>query len=305
MHKSDAVMKVRVKVPATSANMGPGFDCMGIALSLYNIIDITCSAGETDASLEHNLIYKAMNTVFSECGFNAGKVSIYQSSRIPVTRGLGSSAACIIGGMLGANFIAGKPFDYSEILNMATKLEGHPDNVTPALYGGFCTTAVDGDRVYHTTDKITGDLKFAAIIPDYFVATRNSRGAVPQSFSKEDAVYNISHASMMAAALIGGKTELLKIACRDRLHQQYRQKYIDGMEEIFNTTYECGSLATYLSGSGPTVISVLEGDCSEFMDKMNAYLGENHAGWRCRLLTIDNVGAVVSYTEKKQKNWRF
>ncbi len=305
MHKSDAIMNVRVKVPATSANMGPGFDCLGVALGLYNVIDMRSGEGQTDPSLKNNLIYKAMSVVFFECGYEPGKISVYQNSRIPMTRGLGSSGACIIGGMLGANVIAGKPFDYSEILNMAAKMEGHPDNVAPALYGGFCTAVLDGGRVYCTSNKIVGKIKFAAIIPDYFVATKNSRSAVPKSFTKEDASYNIAHASMLTAALIGGRTELLKTACRDRLHQPYRKKYIDGMEEIFQRSYDFGSLATYLSGSGPTVISMIDDSCMDYMKKMSAYLNENHAGWRCRLLTIDNVGAVVSYSEKKQKNWRF
>lgn len=297
-------MKVRVRVPATSANMGPGFDCLGVALGLYNYIEVA----ETEKGLsvrtankkgyvpenENNLIYRAMKIIFDECGYTPGGISIYQRSSIPMTRGLGSSSACIIGGMLGANVIAGRPFDYGEILNFACAMEGHPDNVTPALYGGFCTSVYEEGKVFHTSVKLDGKIRFAIMVPGYYVQTRRSRNVVPDMFSKEDAVFNISRASMLVSALTTGKTELLKLACQDRLHQQYRKEYIGEMEQIFDAAYSNGALAVYLSGSGPTVMALLDSDYIDFAKKMNSYFKESTEGWSCRVLTIDNVGAVVS-----------
>ncbi|MBP3361362.1 MAG: homoserine kinase [Clostridia bacterium] len=297
-------MIVRIKVPATSANMGPGFDCLGVALGLYNVIETAETGGGLSITAagskgfitgnENNLIYRAMMTVFEECGYTPKGIRIFQRSRIPMTRGLGSSSACIIGGMLGANVIAGRQLSYDRILELACKMEGHPDNVTPALYGGFCTAVREGERVYHTSTKLSGHIKFAVMIPGYYVATKRSRTVVPDSFSKADAVFNISHAAMLVSALTSGKTELLRIACEDRMHQQYRKEYIEGMEDIFRKSYELGACAVYLSGSGPTILSVLDKNYSGFADGMNRFFKESFKDWKCRILTIDNVGSVVS-----------
>ena len=296
---------IKVKVPATSANMGPGFDSLGVALALYNTIGVT----ETDGGLtivtrgsksfvssnENNLIYRSMKVVFDKVGYAPKGIKIVQNSSIPMTRGLGSSSACIIAGMLGANVLAGRPLDYGTILDLAAELEGHPDNVTPALYGGFCTAVREGKHIYHTTNKLTGGLKFAALIPEYYVATRKSRTVVPESFSKPDCVYNVSRAAMLTAALINERYDLLRTACEDRMHQPYREEYIEGMGKIFEKSYELGSLATYLSGSGPTIVSLINTDGRSFMSGMNEYFDRIENGWRCRILDIDNVGAVVSY----------
>ncbi len=294
---------VRVKVPATSANMGPGFDSLGVALAMYNTITVsetengfTVVTGKDKRIVpgnENNMIYRAINRVFDEVGYTARGIRISQQSSIPVTRGLGSSSACIIGGMLGANVIAGRPLTYDKILNLAAEMEGHPDNVTPALYGGFCSSVFENGTVYKVSMKITTPIKFAVMFPDYPMATRESRKVVPDSFSKEDAIYNISHTALLVSALAEGKLELLKTACNDRMHQQYRKEYIAGIDGVFENAERLGAYGTYLSGSGPAVVSLVEGKGSAFADGMNKFFENNLEGWRCRLLTIDNVGAVV------------
>ena len=153
---------IRVKVPATSANMGAGFDCMGIALSLYNIIDIDILESGLQiiddfpkvSHNENNLIYRAMKEVFDRVGYTPSGIRIRQKSQIPATRGLGSSSACIIGGMIGANILSGRKLSYREILDMAAAMEGHPDNVTPALFGGLCVSAKDGDSIIYKSIKL-------------------------------------------------------------------------------------------------------------------------------------------------------
>lgn len=297
---------IRVRVPASSANMGAGFDTLGIALSLYNRISIeeipegleiyTSNGGGFVPKGENNLIYRAMNAVFETVGYKPLGIRISQNSDIPMTRGLGSSSACIVGGMLAANIISGRVLTYNEIIHLAAQMEGHPDNVGPALYGGFCVSAMLNDKTIVKSAKINPNIKFAVMIPDYFVATKKSRGALPEEVPFRDATHNISRALLFRDALVSGDTELLREGVDDRLHQQYRKAYIEEMDKIFEKTYELGSCATYLSGSGPTILSVLDGRHREFSGEMHRFFKENGHDWKCMILDVDNVGAVVSET---------
>ena len=295
---------IKIKVPATSANMGAGFDTLGIALNLYNRITVEEISSGLEIKVlnraeripfdERNLIYRSMMTVFNKVGYTPTGLCITQNSDIPMTRGLGSSSACIIGGMLGANALSGRQLSYDEILNLAATAEGHPDNVGPALYGGFCVSLMsEGKTIVHST-KINPDIKFAVIIPDYFVATRKSRGVLPETVSFDDAVFNISHASILQAALISGNVSQLRLGVLDKLHQQYRRLYIDGFDDIVEKTYNAGSCGTYLSGSGPTILSFLDGNYDGFKAEMETFFNEHSHKWTCKILDIDNVGAVVS-----------
>ncbi len=295
---------IKLRVPASSANMGAGFDTLGAAVGLYNRISVE----EIPEGLEiinknargfvsrdsNNLIYRAMLEVFKHVGYEPKGYKIIQTSSIPMTRGLGSSSACIIGGMLAANIISGRTLSYKKIIHLAAKTEGHPDNVGPALFGGFCVSLTDSDRTIVKSVKLQNHIKFAVIIPDYFVATRKSRGVLPERVDFKDAAYNIAHASMFQAAMISGDMESLRVAVGDKLHQQYRKNYVEGMESIFEKTYSLGSHATYLSGSGPAIVSVLSGEYEKFKFGIQKYLRENSLKWKCMILPIDNVGAVVS-----------
>lgn len=298
---------IRVRVPASSANMGAGFDTLGIALNLYSVLNVE----ETDAGLEiitknhtgivhndkTNLVYRAMDRVFSEVGFTPKGIRIHQDSKIPMTRGLGSSSACIIGGMLAANVISKRQLKYNEILDLATDMEGHPDNVAPALYGGLCVSARIDNKTVTNSEKLCHSIKFAVLIPDFFVATRKSRGVLPDTVAFSDAVGNISSALMFYSALVKGDMKSLRYGVGDRLHQPYRKHYIDGFDEIFDMTYQSGSYATYLSGSGPTIMSIIDGDDFAFRSKMEQFFSDNAHKWRCMILECDNVGSVVSVTE--------
>lgn len=298
---------VEVRVPATSANMGAGFDTMGIALGIYNRIKVS----ETENGLrivnvgsdeyipvnESNLIYRSIARVFDEVGYKKRGLWITQNSDIPMTRGLGSSSACIIGGLLAGNNISGNHMSREELIRLAVEIEGHPDNVVPAMYGGFCISATDDGTVYHRSFKISPRLRYAIMIPDYFAATKKSRGILPETVPFSDAVFNVSRASWFAASLVGGKFENLKIGTQDKLHQPYRKSYVDGMEQIFDAAYNFGARAVFLSGSGPTVVAVLEGDTDGFEDKMSAFFEQNGHKRQCKIVEIDNVGAVVkTYT---------
>ena len=295
---------IKIRVPASSANMGAGFDTLGVALGLYNRIEIE----EIPEGLEvinknargfipkdkNNLIYRSMLCLFDHVGYKAKGYRIGQNSSIPMTRGLGSSSACIVGGMLAANIISNRQLSYGEIIHLAAKMEGHPDNVGPALYGGFCVSLTDEDKTIIKSTKLKNNIRFAALIPDYFMATRKSRGVLPSEVDFQSAVYNISHASMFQAAMLTGDMKALRIGAQDMLHQRYRKDYVEGMDDIFEKTYSLGSHATYLSGSGPTIMSVLSGEYGSFRNAMQKYFIDNSLKWRCMILPADNVGAVVS-----------
>ncbi len=293
---------IYVRVPATSANMGAGFDSLGIAVGLYNNIRIS----EIDSGIvvynnsrdfipigEKNLIYRAVSRVFDEVGYAKKGIKIIQNSEIPVTRGLGSSSACIIGGMLAANVISGRKLSYQDILDLATDMEGHPDNVTPALYGGFCTSCTENGKTIYQSTKLNPKLKLAIMVPNFFVSTRQSRTALPENVTLKDASYNISRAALLTSLLLNEKYDDLKYAVSDRIHQNYRKENIKYYDEIVNKSYELGSKATYLSGSGPTLVAMLSEDYCVFYENMKDFLNSLGDKWSINILSLDNVGAIL------------
>lgn len=293
---------IYVRVPATSANMGAGFDSLGIAMGLYNTLRIS----EIDSGIvvynnskdyipigEKNLVYRAVCRVFDEVGYVKKGIKIIQNSDIPVTRGLGSSSACIVGGMLAANVISGRKLSYPEILNLAAQMEGHPDNVTPALFGGFCTAAMDSSKTVYSSNKLSPKLKIAIMVPDFFVSTRASRSGLPENVTLKDTSYNISRAVLLTSLLINGKYDDLKYAVDDKIHQNYRKNNIPHFDEVVEKSYEYGSKATYLSGSGPTMVSLLADNYAEFERNMAGFLDTFQEKWNVKVLSIDNVGAIL------------
>ena len=293
---------VYVRVPATSANMGSGFDSLGIALGIYNTLKIS----EIESGIvvynnskeyipigEKNLVYRAIMRVFDEVGYEKKGIKIIQNSDIPVTRGLGSSSACIIGGMLAANVFSGRKLSYNEILNLAAEFEGHPDNVTPALFGGFCVAATENGKTVYTSNKLDPKLKAAIMVPDFFLSTKASRGALPGDVTLKDASYNISRASLLTSALINGKYDDLKFAVGDKLHQDVRKENVPHFDEIMEKSYELGAKATYLSGSGPTIVSLISENYEEFEKNMSKFLGTLDSKFSIKICSIDNVGAIL------------
>lgn len=302
-----------VRVPATSANMGAGFDTMGIALGIYNNISVcetenglkiyNRNTSEYIPTNENNLIYKAVMRVFDEVGYSARGLRIVQDSSIPMTRGLGSSSACIVGGLLSANAISGHKLPYEKLLELAVEMEGHPDNVVPAFYGGFCVSLRDGQKTHFKSFKISPHLKYAVMVPDFYVQTRKSRELLPESVPMQDAAHNISRAVWFATNMITGNFDKLAVGVDDRIHQPYRKESVDGMDEIFEKSYELGSKATFLSGSGPTIVSVLDDRYYDFSREMNCFFENRQNKWRCTIVGIDNVGAVVktvNFNDKSQ-----
>jgi homoserine kinase len=293
---------VKVKIPATSANLGSGFDALGLSLTMYNYLEVEESDGisisSTDAvaipSGTDNLVYKTIKYLYDVCGRPLPGVKIMQTNNIPMARGLGSSSACIVGGLVAANQMMGSPLSHDELLGFAATLEGHPDNVAPALLGGLVTAVIENGKVYHVKQSIKDDLMFAAFIPDFELKTSNARKVIPQEISHKDAVFNLSRSALMSVSLYSGNYENLRVACDDRLHQQYRLPLIKGARDIFSMSYEFGAYASFISGAGPTIMSIVNTDFFDFEGKANARLRDlRMTGWRLHMLSIDNRGAAV------------
>lgn len=292
---------IKIRVPATSANLGSGFDSLGIALKLYNSVlmeeydgvDITTSDGTSVPTGKKNLIYTSAKFLYDLCGRKFTGLKLIQENNIPMTRGMGSSSACIVAGLVGANALLDNPLSKDDLVNLAARLEGHPDNSTPAILGGLVTAVFDGNRVYSAKVPISGRLKFAAFIPDFELKTEVARAALPKEVSHKDAVFNLSRSALMTASLFSGKLENLKIAADDKLHQPYRLKFIDGAPEIFDLAYRCGAYAAFISGAGPTLMAMINVTDIGFTDRAKAELLKTFPNWKLCMLDCDEQGAVV------------
>lgn len=295
---------IKIKIPATSANIGSGFDSLGIALTMYNEVMLEESDEISIESLdnvkiptnENNLVYWSAKKLYEECGKKIPGLKIKQVNNIPIARGLGSSSACIVAGLLGANRFLGSPLSKNEIINLASKIEGHPDNTTPAITGGLVTSAIEGEKVYSVTVPVAKNIRFAVMVPPFELKTDLARSVLPQSYSKDDVVYNLSRAALMTASLFSGNLENLRVAVSDKIHQPYRAKFIHGFENIFRLSYELGSYGTYISGAGPSIISIVDENSSEIFRKcaLSRFKDKNEGDWKLLMLESDSVGATIS-----------
>ena len=264
---------IRVKVPATTANMGPGYDVLGMALSQYSTfqcqeddkISLSIKGLESEKLVnqdhEANLVVRSMNHLFKYVDKYPKGYKLEIINDIPLARGMGSSASAIVGGLLVANYLVGANLDQDEILKLATQIEGHPDNVAPALMGNIVlsTKAPDDQVIYHSI-KPFDDLTCVLFIPDYEVSTSMSRAVLPQSISMADAVHTSGHLSLMLAGFMTGNKDLIGQTMVDRLHEPYRKSLIKNFDDFKASALEVGAFAFSLSVSGSTIIAYCDHD---------------------------------------------
>ncbi|MBQ8883151.1 MAG: homoserine kinase [Oscillospiraceae bacterium] len=293
---------IKIQIPATSANLGAGFDALGLALSFYNYaemeendrIDISSTDGLDVPCDENNLIYKSVKDLYDVCGKTLKGLTLKQTSNIPMTRGLGSSSACIIAGLVGANTMLGNPLTKDDLVDLAAQIEGHPDNTAPALLGGIVTAVFDGKKVHWVKQEVYTKLKFVALIPDFELKTEKARACLPKEISHKDAVYNLSRAALFSASLLTGKFENLRTAVHDRLHQPYRMELIPNCREVFDIAYNHGAYGVYISGAGPTVMAIVDEENTYFGGKTKFSLDNaGLTGWQVKELYIDNTGTQL------------
>lgn len=275
-------MKVSVKVPATSANLGPGFDCLGLALPIYNIITIeekvlpgsgteiniitNKPSDEASASQiptdENCIVYKAVEMLYSLTGQTPTDLKITIETQIPIARGLGSSASVIVGGLMAANALLGNPADEAAILSIATEVEKHPDNIVPAVIGGLVASSIedDGSVFYHKLEW-PEDWHVTLCIPDYELQTEIARSVLPKEVPMQDATFNAMRCAMLMEAIRNKDVELMKYALKDKLHQQYRMKLLPAFAEIQQSMKEEENvMGCVLSGAGPTILIISQGN---------------------------------------------
>ena len=296
---------IRIKVPATSANLGPGFDSLGLALKLYNYVWMDEYDGVNISTLDgtkvpvgaDNLIYRTAKRLYEVCGRPFSGLEIHQINNIPMTRGLGSSSACIVAGLLGANALLGTPLSNDDILNLAAVFEGHPDNSTPAILGGLVTAVLDEGRVYCAKVPVSGRLRFAAFIPNFELKTEVARAALPKEISHKDASFNVSRAALMTSSLFSGRLDNLRVAVQDKLHQPYRLSFIPGAEDIFDLCERLGACGSFISGAGPTLMAFVNITDLNFTKKAQAELKNKFPDWRLEMLDSDETGAEVGPAE--------
>jgi homoserine kinase len=291
---------IKVRVPATSANLGPGFDCLGIALNLYNKFELE----EIDKGIEfigcaekfknkNNLVYTSMEKCFDEIGYKSRGMRIKMQCDIPVSRGLGSSAACILGGVMAASEIAAGALSTKEILEIAGEIEGHPDNLAPALYGGMAVSIKDEKNIYVQQIKLNKVFKLYALIPDFTLSTEKARSVLPKVIPYEDAVFNIGRTALMIAALSNGNMDMIRIGCEDKLHQSYRGNLINNYGDITKRCRDLNSKGVFLSGAGPTIMNIINDEDDEFEVEITKYLSGLKDKWVVKQLDIDFRGAIT------------
>ena len=257
-----------VKVPATSANMGPGFDSLGIALDVWNEVRISKGpfsikidgTGEEELPTDpSNLVYKSFCKVFEEIGEIVPEVTLACTNRIPLTRGMGSSSAALIGGLISGNAMAGFPLSIAEILNIGAKIENHPDNVAPALLGGVQIGIYDQEELITARVTFPEDLKVVLYVPDQIMPTDQARNILAPEVARKDAVYNIGRSALLVQSLVTGELDNLKYATQDMLHQPQRQKQFFPMKNIIKAAMEAGALGAFLSGAGSSILAFTKG----------------------------------------------
>ena len=290
--------RVTIRVPATTANLGPGFDAFGCALGLYT--DVTFE--ETDFGLEitgcdeaytgpDNLAYESYCAVLNTLAEEVRGVKIHIDAHIPICRGLGSSAALLVAGAMGANVLRGNRLSTQGLLNITNAMEGHPDNLAPAFYGGLTASMVDSGLPVTVNFPLHPGWEFLALVPDFDLPTSLARSVLPEQVSRGDAIYNVSHGAMVLKALELGDEKLLRNGMQDKLHQNYRKKLIPDYEKIEALVRTTGA-AFCLSGAGPTLLCITRNPGLE--EKLSKKLSQiTQHNWQMLPLHVEFQGAHV------------
>jgi len=253
------MLSVTVRVPATSANLGPGFDCLGLALAITADVTVSTEAPPAPAQPHplDSMIAAAARAAYQAARKSAPELYVRWEGTLPIARGLGASAAARAGGLVAANALLGDPLSPDELLSLGAEQEGHADNMAPALFGGLQVTVRDYARWLRLDVPVPEGLKVVLFVPDLEMPTRESRRKLPQTLSREDAVFNVGRAALLVGALAQGRWDLLDAATQDRLHQPARSAFFPALFDIFAAAKEGGACAAYLSGSGSTVAALV------------------------------------------------
>jgi homoserine kinase len=298
--------RVHVRVPATSANLGPGFDSLGLALALYNEVvaeesdRVTVTIeGEGKSRLapnERNVVARGVQAAYEAGGRAFRGCALACVNRIPLARGLGSSAAAWVGGLVAGNALLGSPLDRNTLLGLAARAEGHPDNVAAALLGGLTVACSGPEGTTAVALPVPAGLRWIALVPDITSATAEARAVLPATVAREDAVFNVQRVALLLASLQANRPDALSIALEDRLHEPHRLRLFPWMPGVVAAARRAGALGCVLSGAGPSLLAVVAtaaGAADAVARAMEQALGRAGIVGRAQALEVDRQGAVV------------
>jgi len=295
--------KAQVIVPASTTNLGPGFDVLGMALNLYNTFEVETSdklnievEGEGSDTLsrdESNLVYQSAKRLFDSIDEKTPPLSIRIINNIPLARGLGSSGTAIIGGLMSANAIAGNPLTSQQVLNLAAEMDGHPDNVSASMFGGVTIASFVENSVAYMKLIPPKPLNVVVIVPDFHIMTSEARKLLPKSVDLPTAVFNIGRASLLVAALATGDYSLFSISMDDKLHQPHRAELIPGIYDVFDAAKSvCDNVAVAISGAGSSIAAFCcDGNCQAIGESMKEAFLKHKVNSYALILDIDKEGA--------------
>ena len=287
--------KIKIKVPATSANLGSGFDCMGIAFQKYNVFEfekIPCGVefegcDEKYANM-NNLSYVAYKAVCDKIGAKPYVKITEIDIDVPVSRGLGSSATLIVAGAIAANELNGRRLTKEQIFAICNDIEGHPDNIAAAIYGGLCASVVIDGTPITVKYPVSDEIYFTAVVPDFEVSTRDARATLPSQVSYGDAIFNMSRTAILPHAFESANFPIIKIATQDRIHERYKRCLFRNISEIEASAYECGAAAFLISGAGSTCLCISD---KPIYNELNEKISRLENNWKAFSLTVDGEGA--------------
>lgn len=294
---------IKIRVPATSANIGPGFDSVGIALNIFNSIEVSkkesgqnffWNSGNSSLPDSENLILNTVLEILKRYGKSKLGFSIHLvECNIPISRGLGSSAASIILGIYAANYLLNNVLSIEEIIKIATEIEGHPDNVVPAILGGMVISIEKENKILFSPVNFPKDIDFNVMIPDFKLSTEMARKALPESYSREDCVNNISRIAMLINSLVTRDYEKIRPSLEDFIHQPYRLKLIKDGDLIFKESLNLNSLGEFISGAGPTIISLSYTNDKNFEHDMKNFLDTLKTNWNIKRVGVNSTGTMT------------
>lgn len=304
------VSSVSVRVPGTTANLGPGFDCIGAALTIYNTfefsrlpasaettlqVEVTGLEADRVATDESNLVYKAFLKLYQHLGQTPPPIKLAIALNVPLSRGLGSSATAIVGGLVGANALAGSLLSREQVMQLAIAIEGHPDNVVPALLGGCRLAAANTDQTWTICDvSWHPDIVPVVAIPNFDLPTAEARRVMPTEYSRTDAIFNIAHLGLLLRGLETAKPDWLSHALQDRIHHPYRQPLIHGYAAVEAAALEAGAYGLVISGAGPTLLALTPPEqTSAVALALSMAWSTQGIGVQTKVLELDHSGAIA------------
>ena len=298
---------VTVRVPATTANCGAGFDCLGIACSMYNTFTFAIAPDQNISVLAQgegsgmfrphssNLVIESFYAVYDRKNLPRPGVKLQMNNEVPLARGLGSSSSAIVAGIVAANYFTGSTLSNDDLLKIATDIEGHPDNVAPALLGGIVVSYMHDNRAGAVVIPCPTEFKLVAIVPELKLETKLARSVLPSQVSRQDAIFNLSRSALFVAAMSTGNLALLADALHDTLHQPYRSKLIPHMQQVFDAAIKAGAYGAVISGAGSTLMAFCpaNANCTQIGAAMQAVFDANDISAKYHVLDVDTQGAKI------------